>query len=246
MIDLNNITVRYGESTVIDNLSQTFSRGKIHILLGPSGCGKTSLLKVMSGLLTPSQGSAHLNGIDVRSLRGKEKMKHFGFMFQGSCLLPHLNARKNILFPGKMSGLDPKDLSKRMAKLCKMVRLETKHLDKYPRELSGGEKQRISLMRSLLLSPPIIFMDEPLNALDPLVRHALLVDLKSTFKTLKRTVVFVTHDLREASYLGDHLYLIYKGTIVEDGTFSNLYQNPKTEFTKKFITSQMPGSSDDC
>ncbi|MCY4643332.1 MAG: ABC transporter ATP-binding protein [Bacteriovoracales bacterium] len=244
MIDLRDISIRYGERSIFKGFSQTFSKGKIHILLGPSGCGKTSLLKAMSGLLKPEIGRIFLNGKDIDTIHGKEKIKYFALMFQNPCLLPHIRAKDNILFPGKIIRLAPKDLKDRLTRLCQMVRLEEHHLNKYPAQLSGGERQRVSLMRSLLLSPPIIFMDEPLSALDPLVRHALLVDLKKVFKKLGHTIVLVTHDLREASYLGDHIYLIQEGKIVQDGTFSDLYQNPKTEFTKRFITSQMPGTHD--
>lgn len=240
MIVLDDVTIRYGDHIVFSHFSQEFSRGNIHILLGPSGCGKTTLLRAMSGLLEVSANSIRLQGREVSTIRGKEKMKYFGLMFQEGCLLPHLTAKENILLPGKLSSLSPSHMERKLLEFCEMVHLEERHLHKYPKQLSGGQKQRVSLMRGLLVDAPIIFMDEPLNSLDPLVRQSLLVDLKCTFKQLRKTVVFVTHNLSEAAYLGDCIYLIHQGKIVQQGTFSEIYNHPSSDFVKDFITSQVP------
>ena len=240
MITLNNVTIGYGNRIIFSRFSQDFSSGKVHILLGSSGCGKTTLLRAMSGLLEVSANSIQLQGRDVSTIQGKEKMKYFGLMFQEGCLLPHLTAKENILMPANLISSRPADLDQRLQQLCEMAHFEGRHLHKYPKQLSGGQKQRVSLMRILLIDAPIIFMDEPLSALDPLVRQSLLVDLRKIFKKLQKTIIFVTHNLREAAYLGDRLYLIHHGKIVQQGAFTEIYNNPKTDFVKEFITSQVP------
>ena len=240
MICLNNVTVKYGSHVLFSRFSREFSSGSTHIILGPSGCGKTTLLKVMAGLLKVPAKSVYLNQKEISTIQGKDKLKFFGLMFQEGGLLPHLSAQENIMLPGRLIKMGACAMRNKLRELCQMVQLETQHLAKYPKQLSGGQKQRVSLMRSLMVDAPIILMDEPLNALDPLVRQALLVDLKKIFKQLRKTVVFVTHNLSEAAYLGDRIYLMQKGAVVQEGSFDEIYHRPQSEFVKKFITAQVP------
>ena len=159
-------------------------------------------------------------------------------MIQEGGLFPHLTARGNILLMARHLGKSETDLRERLSDLCQLTRFSENLLGRYPAELSGGQRQRVSLMRALMLSPELLLLDEPLGALDPLVRAALQKDLKEIFARLKQTALLVTHDLAEATYLGHEIVLMNEGRIVQQGSLADLRERPATDFVSEFINAQ--------
>lgn len=240
MITLSNVQVKFDELTIFDKLQLEFEESKTHVLLGPSGCGKTTVLRLIAGLLNPTEGEIFLGKKNITQIGQKERSSLLGFMVQEGGLFPHLTIRDNILLPGVLHKREATSLKKRMNELVEMVQLDPKHLDRYPIELSGGQKQRAALIRALILDPPVLLMDEPMSALDPLVRMSLQKSLKTVFNELKKTVILVTHSLNEASFFAHETYLLNSGKIEQQGSFEEILKIPKTDFAKDFINSQVP------
>jgi osmoprotectant transport system ATP-binding protein len=164
--------------------------------------------------------------------------RHIGYVIQDGGLFPHLTARKNVLLMSQHLGRPREEMEGRVAELCTLTRFPPDALDRYPGELSGGQRQRVGLMRALALSPELLLLDEPLGALDPLVRAALQKDLKDVFQRLKQTAILVTHDLAEAAFLGDHIVLMNEGRVVQQGTLAELRDHPADPFVTEFINAQ--------
>src|SRR5204862_1561157 len=164
--------------------------------------------------------------------------KRTGYVIQEGGLFPHLTARGNVLLMARHLGRDQNEMFSRLAELCALTRFPETLLSRYPLELSGGQRQRVSLMRALMLSPELLLLDEPLGALDPLVRAALQKDLKEIFGRLRQTSLFVTHDLAEAAYFGNEIVLMNEGRIVQQGSIADLHEKPANDFVREFINSQ--------
>ncbi|NIP39821.1 MAG: ATP-binding cassette domain-containing protein [Candidatus Dadabacteria bacterium] len=238
MIELKNITKSYGSAAVINDLSLRIDTGTTTALIGPSGCGKSTTLKLINGLVCPEQGSVIINNLgidhsDILSLRKKT-----GYIIQDGGLFPHLTAYQNISILADYLGLEKEDISNRINDLCRLTKFPVDALSRYPVEISGGQKQRVSLMRALMLDPEVLLMDEPLGALDPLIRFDLQNDLKQIFNELHKTVVFVTHDLNEAHFFADKIVLMNEGRIVQEGTLDKFTTDPADCFVTKFINAQ--------
>jgi osmoprotectant transport system ATP-binding protein len=243
VIELSDVCLSFGSHKLFEGLNLKLEARKTHILLGPSGCGKTSILRLISGLSKAQSGIVRIDGKDINTFDQKQIAKNIGFMFQEDGLFPHMTVEENILFPAKIHSELSNDIEKYqnyMNQLFEMVHLNLNLKSRFPNSLSGGQKQRVSLIRSLILDQNIILMDEPMSALDPMVRMALQKDLREIFSQLKKTVVFVTHNLSEASFLGDVIYLINDGGILQKGSFKDIYHSPATPFVKDFINAQMP------
>jgi len=213
-------------------------RGKTTVLIGPSGCGKSTLLRLIIGLLEPDSGEIQFDGTQLRSDKIDIVRQRVGYVIQEGGLFPHLTARGNILLMARHLGRDQNEMRARLSELCSLTRFPESLLDRYPLELSGGQRQRVSLMRALMLSPELLLLDEPLGALDPLVRAALQKDLKEIFSRLRQTALLVTHDLAEAAYLGDEIVLMNEGRIIQQGSLVDLQQSPASEFVSEFINAQ--------
>ena len=238
MIALKNITKCYGSSIVIDDLSLLVESGSTTVLIGPSGCGKSTTLKLINGLVLPENGSViinnqNINDYDIFSLRTK-----IGYLIQDGGLFPHLTAYENVSILASYLGWGKQSISERLGELCELTKFPSEVLSRFPAQISGGQRQRVSLMRALMLDPDILLMDEPLAALDPIIRYDLQNDLKQIFNTLNKTVILVTHDINEAHFFGDKIVLINDGSVVQEGTLKQFVEYPSNSFVTKFISAQ--------
>jgi osmoprotectant transport system ATP-binding protein len=189
------------------------------------------------GLLEPSGGEIRFEGRPVQT-SDIQLRRRMGYVIQDGGLFPHLTAEQNVLLMARHLGWDGTGNRTRLAELCDLTRFPREGLSRYPVELSGGQRQRVSLMRALMLQPDVLLLDEPLGALDPLVRASLQTDLKEIFHALHQTVVLVTHDMGEAAYLGDRIVLMNEGRIVQQGSLADLRDRPAEPFVSEFLTAQ--------
>jgi osmoprotectant transport system ATP-binding protein len=237
LVKLAGVSKRYADAAALQPTNLTVERGKTTILIGPSGCGKSTLLRLITGLVEPDMGTIEFDGTPMAN-RIDRLRQRIGYVIQEGGLFPHLTARGNILLMARHLGKPETDLRERLSDLCQLTRFSENLLGRYPAELSGGQRQRVSLMRALMLSPELLLLDEPLGALDPLVRAALQKDLKEIFARLKQTTLLVTHDLAEATYLGNEIVLMNEGRIVQQGSIADLREKPATDFVSEFIDAQ--------
>jgi osmoprotectant transport system ATP-binding protein len=212
--------------------------GKTTVLIGPSGCGKSTLLRLIIRLVEPDSGSIEFDGKPVTSENIDASRRRIGYVIQEGGLFPHLTARANVLLMARHIGKSEEETHNRLLELCELTRFSQSLLRRYPVELSGGQRQRVSLMRGLMLSPELLLLDEPLGALDPLVRVSLQNDLKQIFTHLDQTVILVTHDLAEAIYFADEIVLMNEGRIIQKGTITDLRERPAGPFVSEFINAQ--------
>lgn len=238
MIGFENVTMKYGAITAVDDVSCEFSAGQTHVILGSSGCGKTTLLRLVLGLVSPDKGWVRVEGSAMSSLTRDVIVGKMGYVVQEGGLFPHLNAEQNVSLAAESRSWSRESIAARVAELVEFVGFDESIMGKYPIELSGGQRQRVGLMRALMLDPPVLLFDEPLGSLDPLVRDDLQQQLKGIFQDLGKTVLFVTHDIREAAILGDTITLMTDGRIVQHGSFSDLATNPSSEFVTDFLRAQ--------
>ena len=238
MIELSEVSKRFGDRVALDRVSIDVEPGTVHVLLGSSGSGKSTVLRVVLGLVAPDDGHVRVDGTPVTEATRATLVKGMGYVVQDGGLYPHLTAFDNVALPAQVSGWTAARTRTRAAELGEMVGLDEGTLRRYPRELSGGQRQRVGLMRALMLDPPILLLDEPLGALDPIVRAELQAQLKSLFQTLGKTVVLVTHDIREAALLGSVITLMTAGQVVQHGRFADLLERPAAPFVTQFLTAQ--------
>ncbi len=209
-------------------------------LIGPSGCGKSTLLRLVVGLLAPNTGQIVIGGTRLSPETCRILRHRIGYVIQDGGLFPHLTAAGNTTLMARQLGWAPAKITKRLAELADLVRLPLDLLERYPAQLSGGQRQRVGVMRALMLDPEVLLMDEPLGALDPMIRSQLQADLKQIFQRLKKTVLLVTHDMSEAAYLGDEIALMKEGRIVQRGPVRDLLERPVEPFVTEFIRAQRP------
>src|ERR1700731_5381706 len=238
LVQLVGVSKTFGDAAAVHAIDLSIERGKTTVLIGPSGCGKSTLLRLVIGLIEPDSGEINFNGEQISPRNIEMLRRRIGYVIQEGGLFPHLTARANILLMARHLGKPETESRQRLAELCVLTRFSENLLGHYPVELSGGQRQRVSLMRALMLSPELLLLDEPLGALDPLVRAALQQDLKEIFARLKQTVLLVTHDLAEAAYLGDHIVLMNEGRIVQQGSIDDFRQRPANAFVSEFINAQ--------
>ncbi len=237
-VALDAVSKSFGERRVLTPTTLTVDAGKRLALIGPSGCGKSTLLKIILGLVEPDSGTVHVGGELVTKASARALRRRIGYVIQDGGLFPHLTARENVTLVARLDGKSTTELEPRVAELADLVGLSTAHLDRYPRALSGGERQRVGLMRALAQGPDVLLLDEPLGALDPMVRAKLQEDLRRVFGSLGKCVVFVTHDLAEAAFLADTIALLHDGVIVQTGTMRELVDTPADEFVRTFVGAQ--------
>jgi len=238
LVELSGVSKKYEGAVALHPTNLDFPRGKTTVLIGPSGCGKSTLLRLIIRLLDPDSGTIRFDGAELTPANVSDLRRRIGYVIQDGGLFPHLTARKNILLMASHLKWPAEKMNSRLAELSALTRFPEDALDRFPLELSGGQRQRISLMRALMLSPELLLLDEPLGALDPLVRAALQQDLKDIFARLNQTAILVTHDLAEAAYLGDEIVLMSEGRVVQKGTLADLREHPATEFVSDFINAQ--------
>lgn len=235
MLRVEEVEKRYGALTVLSGVSVHVPRGETTVLIGPSGCGKSTLLRILLRLIEPDAGRVTLDGTEITNDNCYELRRRMGYVIQDGGLFPHLTAARNVSLMAEWLGWEAPRIGPRLLELADLVRLPPEALERHPSQLSGGQRQRVSLMRALMLDPDVLLMDEPLGALDPVIRADLQSDLRDIFRALKKTVVIVTHDMGEAAFFGDTIVLLKDGAIVQQGTPRELLHHPADEFVTRFI-----------
>lgn len=238
MLEIRHVTKRFDHMPAVQAADLNIEPAKTTVLIGPSGCGKSTLLRLMIGLIQPDDGEASFDGKLMEPVNARDLRRKMGYVIQDGGLFPHLTAEENVTLMARYLRMDPKQIDVRLSELTHLTKFPEDGLKRYPIQLSGGQKQRVSLMRALMLDPAALLLDEPLAALDPLIRFDLQGDLKGIFKTLNKTVVLVTHDMNEAAFLGDVIVLMREGRIVQKDTLKNLLENPLDPFVTHFINAQ--------
>jgi len=238
MIYLSRVTKSYDDTIAVQDVSLTLPPGKTSVLIGPSGCGKSTLLRLVMGLIAPDAGTVQVRDRAVGPRAPREIRHQMGYVIQDGGLFPHLTGRGNVSLLAKHLGWDDTRITDRVQELADLVQLPEERLEQFPTELSGGQRQRVSLMRALMLDPDVLLLDEPLGALDPMIRADLQDDLRDIFQQLDKTVVFVTHDLSEAAFIGDQIVLLRSGEVVQTGPMRDLLDTPANAFVEAFVQAQ--------
>lgn len=238
MLEFVDVRKRYGGQTALDGVTLDCAKGLTTVLIGPSGCGKSTLLRLASGLIRADAGEVRMEGARLGAGDLRAARLRMGYMIQEGGLFPHLSVRGNVELMARELGWSPQRRQARFGELAELVRLPASLWDRYPLELSGGQRQRAALMRALMLDPDLILLDEPLGALDPMIRVELQRELAAIFARLHKTVLMVTHDLAEAVFFGDQLVLMRAGRIVQQGSAHALLQSPSDAFVADFVNAQ--------
>ena len=238
MFRVDGVTKQYAGRTALGPITLDIPAGKTTVLIGPSGCGKSTLIRLLIGLITPDTGTVAFDGGIVDASTARSIRRRVGYVIQDGGLFPHLSARGNVALLARHLGWQRSRIDERIAELAALTRFPVEGLDRYPHHLSGGQRQRVGLMRALMLDPDALLLDEPLGALDPLVRAELQDDLRGIFQTLLKTVVLVTHDLGEASFFADRIVLLKDGIIVQEGSPADLWHHPADPFVTRFVQAQ--------
>ncbi|MGE0667708.1 MAG: ATP-binding cassette domain-containing protein [Sphingomonadales bacterium] len=237
MLELRGVEKRFGEAHAVQPVSLDIPRGRTTVLIGPSGCGKSTILRMLIGLVPPDRGEVLWDGAPL-SGRLAEARRRTGYVIQDGGLFPHLTARQNVCLMPEHLGWDAARRQARMDELAALARFPADRLDAWPAELSGGQRQRVAIMRALALDPDVLLLDEPLGALDPLIRRGLQDDLRNIFRDLGKTIVLVTHDMHEAAFFGDLIVLMRGGAVVQQGALADLLERPADPFVEEFIRAQ--------
>ena len=238
-IALRNVEMRFGDVVALDSTNLQIAAGQTTVLIGPSGCGKSTILRLIIGLLMPTSGTVEFEGAPVSQNNILTLRRRMGYVIQDGGLFPHLTAAQNVtLMARHLHILQEDEIQAKLNELCELTRFPQEGLTRYAVELSGGQRQRVSLMRALALDPDVLLLDEPLGALDPMVRASLQTELKEIFSRLGKTVILVTHDMAEAGYIADSIVLMREGQIIQQGTLDDLRERPADNFVSEFITAQ--------
>lgn len=236
MLEFNNVTKRYGGGKpALSNLNLKIEKGEFVCFIGPSGCGKTTTMKMVNRLISVTEGSILVNGKSIQEQDPVELRRSIGYVIQQVGLMPHMTIKENIVLVGTLLNWSKEKKDERARQLLKLVNLPEDYLDKYPHELSGGQQQRIGVLRALAADPPLILMDEPFGALDPITRDSLQEEFKKLQKELGKTIVFVTHDMDEALKLADRVVIMREGEVVQADTPEEILRNPANEFVEEFL-----------
>jgi osmoprotectant transport system ATP-binding protein len=238
IVRLVGVTKRLGDVPVLASTTLDVETGRTTALIGPSGSGKTTLLRLMMGLILPDEGQVLFEDAPLTTETVRERRSRMGYVVQEGGLFPHLTGRDNVALMARHLGWTPARIAARIAELAELVRLPGDLLARYPVEISGGQRQRVGLMRALMLDPELLLLDEPLGALDPLVRAELQEDLVRIFAALRKSVVIVTHDLTEAALFAEMVVLMRDGKIVQRGPLRDLVQRPADPFVTRFVNAQ--------
>ncbi|MBE7184081.1 MAG: ABC transporter ATP-binding protein [Methylobacterium mesophilicum] len=237
MITMEHVSKRFDESAMpaVDDLSMVVPDGETVALVGPSGCGKTTTMRMINRLIEPTEGRITVGGQDVRSVDPVQFRRHIGYVIQQVGLFSHMTVAQNIGAVPKLLGWDAAKIKRRNEELIELVGLDTSMLSRYPRQLSGGQRQRVGVARALAADPPVLLMDEPFGAIDPIARARLQNEFRAILRRVKKTVVMVTHDIDEAVRLGDRIAIMRAGRIVQYDTPDAILSRPVDGFVENFV-----------
>lgn len=238
MLELNKVSKNYSGVCALEHCDLSIASGQTTVLIGPSGCGKSTILRLIIGLEMPDGGTIHFGGQRLEQGRLLELRQRMGYVIQDGGLFPHLSARDNAALMARHLRWSDERIATRINELAELTHFPIDALDRFPLQLSGGQQQRISLMRALMLDPEVLLLDEPLGALDPMIRRDLQAELREIFENLGKTVLMVTHDLGEAAFFGDTVVLLRDGRIVQQGKMEQLLRAPADDFVQRFIKAQ--------
>jgi len=236
MIEITGLTKRYGDFTAVDNVSLSIPDGQFTVLLGPSGSGKTTVLRMLNRMVTPTSGEVRINGKDTAAEKPEQLRRSMGYVIQNTGLFPNMTVRRNVATVPRLLGWDRARTRARVDEMLSIVGLDPDtYAEKLPSQLSGGEAQRVGVARALAADPPILLMDEPFGAVDPITRDRLQLEMKRLQRQLKKTVVFVTHDIDEATLLSDKIALLRGGVLQQYAAPEELWKQPANEFVRDFF-----------
>ena len=234
MIQFEHVSKSYGKTPILKDLNFTIPDGQFVVLVGPSGCGKTTTMKMINRLLEPDSGKVLIDGKDIHLEDKVSLRRHIGYVIQQIGLFPNMTVAQNICVVPRLLKYDKVKCQQIVQDLLKMVNME-KSADKYPSELSGGQQQRIGVLRALAASPPIVLMDEPFSALDPMTRETLQDEVKNIQQKLNKTIIFVSHDMDEALKLADIIIFMSNGEIVQMASPEDMLENPANDLVRDFL-----------
>jgi osmoprotectant transport system ATP-binding protein len=238
MFALRGVRKTFGPLTALGPIDLDIAPARTTIVIGPSGCGKSTLLRLLIGLLSPDEGTVRFGDRTVTALTAPALRRRMGYVIQDGGLFPHLTAAANVALMARWLGWPKPRIEARLGELAALVQLAPDSLNRHPGALSGGQRQRVALMRALMLDPDVLLLDEPLGALDPMIRYELQTDLRDVFRRLAKTVVMVTHDLVEAAHFADAVILLRDGRIVQQGPIRDLIGRPAEAFVERFVMAQ--------
>ena len=237
-IEIENLRKSYDGAVALDVDRLSIESRATLALIGPSGCGKSTLLRLVAGLIEPDRGSVTIAGTRMSRASRRPLQLRMGYVIQEGGLFPHLSARENVALVARDLGWPAARIVERTGELLELTQIPRELLERYPAQLSGGQRQRVALMRALMLDPEVLLLDEPLAALDPMIRSGLQLELRRIFERLRKTVLFVTHDMAEAAYIAGEMAIMRAGNILQRGTLRDLIRNPADPFVTEFIRAQ--------
>ncbi len=236
MVKFENITKNFKTQNVLKNINLEIPKGQLVAIIGESGCGKTTLLKMINRLIKPTGGIIYIENENIQNINEVDLRRKIGYVIQQTGLFPHMTIRENIELIPTLEKADPKIIEENTKKLMEMVGLDCEtFLDRFPTELSGGQQQRVGVARAFATNPEIILMDEPFSALDPITRSDLQDELVQLQMKVKKTIIFVTHDMEEAIKIADRICIMRNGEILQYDTPENILKNPIDEFVSNFV-----------
>lgn len=238
-IRLEGVSRFYGDETALQNIHLSLTDDVTTAIVGPSGSGKSTLLQLVNGLVRPCRGKVFVFGGEIDYQRLPELRLQIGYAVQGTGLFPHLTVEENITLLAKLAKWDPERIGARAEELMRLVNLPLSYAQRYPHELSGGQQQRVGLCRAMMLNPKIFLLDEPFGALDPITRSEIHREFLHLQHSAARTIVLVTHDLREALKLAQCIVILDRGHLVQHGTCDEILQHPANEFVRSFLHVQL-------
>lgn len=239
MIEFQHIRKSYGTQVVLNDFQLSIEKGAFVTMIGSSGCGKTTALKLINGLLIPDEGTIRIEGTDIQTMDQNVLRRNIGYAIQGSVLFPHMSVEQNIAYvPSLLNRRDRQRTRDAVDQWMKLVHLPQELKDRYPWELSGGQQQRVGIARALAASPNILLMDEPFGAVDSITRTQLQKEIKAIHEDSGITIVFVTHDINEALYLGTRVLVMDQGAIQQYDTPDQIRSRPATDFVRQLISGQ--------
>jgi osmoprotectant transport system ATP-binding protein len=236
MITLDRLTKTFGGGNAVDSLSLSISTGEICVLIGPSGCGKTTTMRMINRMVEPDSGRIEVGGRDVTKIDAVELRRSIGYVIQQVGLFPHMTLAENVATVPRMLGWDAARIARRVDELLSLVHMDPSvYRHRFPRELSGGQKQRIGVARALAADPPVMLMDEPFGAIDPITRASLQGEFLRILRELGKTIVFVTHDIDEAIRMGSRIAILRAGKVVQYDTPERILAHPADTFVEAFV-----------
>lgn len=236
VIFFKNVSKSYNENLVLDNFNLTIYRGEFLTIIGSSGCGKTTVLKLINGLLKPEYGSVHVNGDDISKMDHIQLRRKIGYVIQEVGLFSNMNVEKNVAYvPSLSKNKNKKLILEKVKELINIVGLDEEILKRYPSELSGGQRQRVGIARALAAKPDILLMDEPFGAVDEITRKLLQEAIIKIHETMNVTIVFITHDIKEALKLGSKVVVMNEGKIIQYGSPKQIVENPTSEYVRMLV-----------